>query len=441
MQSNGGLGTADRAIENPVSTLMSGPAAGVIAQLAISGLAGIADVIGMDIGGTSTDISVVLGATPQMRSEFDIEFGTVVGFPMIDITSIAAGGGTIAWRDDGGLLHVGPKSAGAMPGPACYSKGGTEPTLTDAHVVIGRLNQFALLGGTVQIDAGLARSTVKALGTRCGLGLESMAAGIIALVASNISSTVRQMTVERGLNPRELTLVAYGGGGPTLSCDVAAELEVPAILVPRYPGLTSAFGLLLTDIRHDLVRTLLNRNDEVSADAVADEFERLIDQGNAKLAEENIPVARRRFELAADLRFIGQTHELTIPLGTTYGREIHRALGEKLRIQHLAQFGHAPDGNQPVEIVTLRLAALGLLDRPDLGSPKDKTDPIPDSHRQLFTAGRWCDVPVFLRDDLGANGTIVGPSIIEQLDSTTVVLEGWQAFVLDSGSLLLTRRQ
>jgi N-methylhydantoinase A len=441
MQSNGGLGTAHSAIENPVSTLMSGPAAGVIAEIAISRMEGIANLIGMDIGGTSTDVSVVLDGTPLMRSEFDIEFGTVVGFPMIDINSIGAGGGTIAWLDNGGLLHVGPKSAGAMPGPACYGKGGAEPTLTDAYVATGRLNPTALLGGTMKIDAKLARSTVKALGTRCGLELERMAAGIVALIASNISSTVRQMTVERGLNPRELTLVAYGGGGPTLACDVAQDLEILTILVPRYPGLTSAFGLLLTDIRHDYTRTFLNRNDEVSADAVASEFDRLVGQGNAKLAAEDIPVARRRFELAADLRFIGQTHELTIPLGTKYGREIHATLGEKLRVQHLAQFGHAPDGNQPVEIVCLRMAAFGSLDRPSLGSAKVKVDPVPEWHRKLYAAREWRDVPVFLRDNLGRNATLTGPAIIEQLDSTTVVLEGWKTLVLGSGSLLLTRRQ
>lgn len=441
MQSNGGLGTADSAAKNPVSTLMSGPAAGVIAQIAISGIAGVTDLIGMDVGGTSTDISVVLAGTPQMRSEFDIEFGTVVGFPMIDINSIAAGGGTIAWLDEGGLLHAGPKSAGAIPGPACYGKGGTEPTLTDAYVATGRLNQFALLGGTMKINSELAHSTVEALGEHCRLEWRSMAAGIIALIASNVSSTIRQMTVERGLNPRELTLVAYGGGGPTLCCDVAEELEITKVLIPRYPGLTSALGLLLTDIRHDFINTFLWRNDEISADAVGKEFEDLIRRGDAKLAEENIPANRRRFELSADLRFLGQTHELTIALGTEYGPQVHKSLGEMLRVQHLAHFGHAPDGDQPVEIVTLRVAAIGLLDRVDLGSVNEKTDPVPASRRELYAAGRDCEVPVFLRDDLGANAVIVGPAIIEQLDSTTVLLQGWQAIVLSSGSLLLTRRE
>lgn len=439
MQSNGGLGTAESAIENPVSTLMSGPAAGVIAQVDIAEAAGIRNLVGMDIGGTSTDISVVIDGEPQMRSEFDLEFGTVVGFPMIDINSIAAGGGTIAWIDDGGLLHSGPRSAGAMPGPACYGRGGTEPTLTDAYVTSGRLDREVLLGGHMTIDAVLADRAVESLGDRLGLNRQQMAAGIIRLTVSNVASAIREMTVEQGINPRDLTLVAYGGGGPTLSCDVAEDLEIPTVLVPRYPGLTSASGLLLTDVRHDFVRTFLQRNDEATVEDVQHEFNALIALGDAKLGHENISADRRRFELAADLRYIGQTHELTIAFGQVYGEELHRGLSDVLRVDHLKQFGHAPDGVVPVEIVSLRVAAIGAVDRVDFGVTEVGAAAAPTGMRPLHLAGAWHNAPLYDRAELRVGTEIPGPAIIEQLDTTTVVTVGWHAHVHPSGSLLLRR--
>lgn len=439
MQSNGGLGTAGSAIDNPVSTLMSGPAAGVIAQVAIAKSEGISNLVGMDIGGTSTDVSVIVGGSPQLRAEFDIEFGTVVGFPMIDISSIAAGGGTVAWLDQGGLLHSGPQSAGAMPGPACYGRGGDQPTLTDAYVVTGRLNRERLLGGHMAIDASLADGAVTRLAATAGLERESMAAGIIALTVSNIAAAIREVTVERGINPRDLTLVAYGGGGPTLACDVALELEIPSVLVPRYPGLTSASGLLLTDIRHDYQRALLERDDETEPMSVAAAFKELIDLGDAKLAHEHIAPAMRRFELSTDLRYVGQTHELTVALGTVYDAQTHGRLGDLLRAEHLKQFGHAPDGPAPVEIVNLRVAAIGSVPRPDFGRVEDGPLPAPIGTRSLWLNDRRSEVAVYDRAALRSGNRLRGPVILEQLDTTVVVPEGWAAAVRPSGTILVTR--
>lgn len=437
MQSNGGLGTADSAIAKPVSSLMSGPAAGVIAQVAIAASSSIDDLVGMDIGGTSTDLSVVLDGRPQMRDEYDIEFGTVVGFPMIDIHSIGAGGGTIAWLDEGGMLHAGPRSAGAQPGPACYQRGGTEPTVTDAHVVAGRLSPGGLLGGRMAISVDAARAAVGELGERCGLSAEDMAAGIVTLTVSHIAAATRQLTVERGVNPRELTLVAYGGGGPTLACDVAEELEMPRILIPPHPGLTSAMGLLLTDIRHDVQRTFLERSDEVDAGAVAAAFADLVAEADVELEREAIGVERRAFALAADLRYVGQTHELTVPLGDAYDEATHEALHERLRTEHLAQYGHAPDGPQPVELVSLRVAAFGLMTRPDLGRAPEAPPPTPVGTRSLYVAGAWQDAAVYRREQLGAGARLSGPAIVEQLDTTTVLLSGWSAEVDAIGTMLL----
>ena len=439
MLSNGGLATAASAIANPVSTLVSGPAAGVIAQVAIARAAGINDLVGMDIGGTSTDVSVVLGGVPAMRPEYDIEFGTVVGFPMIDISSIGAGGGTVAWLDKGLMLHCGPRSAGAEPGPACYERGGTEPTVTDAHVVVGRLHPERLLDGAMPISAGAARRAIEDLANRCGLDVEAMAAGIIVLTVSNVAGAVRQLTVERGVNPRELTLVAYGGGGPTLACDVAEELEIPTVLIPPHPGLTSAAGLLMTDIRHDFQRTLLKAASSCGWSDVAEAFRTLIARGDTVLEREGVERPRRVFELAADLRYIGQTHELTIALGGDYTKQTHSRLSELLRMEHEARYAHAPEGEQDVEIVTLRVAALGRMPRFALDRAPERGSAKPENSRRLYLKDRWHDAPVFRRAMLPEGSRVSGPAIIEQMDSTTVLLPTWEGIVDSAGNLLIRR--
>jgi N-methylhydantoinase A len=318
-------------------------------------------------------------------------------------------------------------------------KGGDQPTLTDAHVVTGRLNRERLLGGHMIIDASLAEAAIARLGKRIGLSTEAMAAGIITLTVSNISAAIREMTVERGVNPRDLTLVAYGGGGPTLACDVANDLEIPAILVPRNPGLTSASGLLLTDIRHDYVRTFLRRNDNVTAGDVQRIFGELIALGDAKLQHENIRPDDRLFELAVDLRYVGQTHELKVAVGDRYDEARHAGLSEALRIDHLKQFGHAPDGIQPVEIVSLRVAAIGRVPRAEFGKVEAKPVPLPIATRSIHVGGSRFDTPVYSRETLGDGNRLTGPSIIEQLDTTTVVTPGWSGAVLPSGSILFKK--
>lgn len=437
MRSNGGLATADSAIANPVSTLMSGPAAGVIAQVALAAESGIHDLVGMDVGGTSTDVSVVLDGEPQMRDEFDVEFGTVVRFPMIDIHSIGAGGGTIAWLDEGGMLHAGPRSAGAEPGPVAYRRGGTEPTLTDAHLALGRLNPAGLLGGELEISKVAAEDAIAELGGRVGLGKEEMAAGIVTLAVTNIAAAIREITVERGVDPRGLTLVAYGGGGPNLACEVAAELGMTRILVPPYPGLTSAAGLLLTDIRHDIVRTYLRRDDECGWEEIAAAFDELAAEGTARLAREGIPPERREFELAADLRYLGQTHELGVSFGSRYDEGIHRSLSERLREAHLARFGYAPDDEGAVELVSLRVAATGVMSRPRFEIEPAEGEPRAVASRELFLGGTRRTCPVFRRPELAVGSRVEGPALIEQLDTTTFLADGWVGRTEANGSLIL----
>lgn len=453
MLSNGGLATAETAIAAPAYTLGSGPAAGVLAQLALgSGAAagvmaqlalsqatGITNIIGMDIGGTSTDVSLIYGGQPYLKGEFELEFGTTVSYPVIDINSIGAGGGTIAWVDGGGMLHSGPQSAGADPGPASMQRGGTEPTVTDANVLLHRLNPAYLLGGALELSEDAARQAVARVGDRLGLDPVEMAGGILTLTVSNIVYAIRQRTIERGLDPREFTLVAYGGAGPLHAAEVATELDIPRVLIPPYPGVTSATGLLLTDIRHDLVSTYLHTATPGGGRNVAERLAELAAQGRARLAGEGVPEERIRFAYAADLRYLGQTHELTVPLPDEYTEETHSQLSSLLREVHQKEFGHAPEGDEPIEIVNLRVAAIGELDRPRFPELAALGEPRPVGEREVYFADGWLTVPVYDRARLGQGTRVAGPAILEQFDSTTVIPPSWLGEVDAIGNLMLRR--
>lgn len=438
MLSSGGLATADEAIALPGFTLESGPAAGVLAQKVIGEAAGFENIIGMDIGGTSTDISIIYQGRPYLKNEVDIEFGTVVAYPMIDINSIGAGGGTIAWVDKGGLLHVGPQSAGSDPGPACQQKGGTEPTITDANVTLHRLNPKFLLGGRVKISEDAAREAVEKVGRKINLDVTQMAKGIIDLAVSNVASAIRQHTIERGLDPREFALIAYGGAGPLHAIEVAAEIGTRTVLVPPSPGVTSAIGLLLSDIRHDTVSTFLRPASTATPEEVNAIYEELKEKGRKKLVAEGITPDRMSFVYSMDLRYIGQTHELTITLPcTTYDREASQKLPSLLHESHLREFGHAPDLDEPIEIVNLRLACLGLIDRPQL--PEIPVGPLPQpvTKYSVYMKDGWHETPIYERTKLHRDNVIPGPAIIEQLDSTTLILPGWTGTIDRLGNIIL----
>jgi len=438
MASNGGLATADACVESPAHTLLSGPAAGVMAQVALLNRVGIENAIGMDIGGTSTDVSIVHRGHPRFRTEFELEFGTTVSFPVIDINTIGAGGGTIAWVDPAGMLRVGPQSAGANPGPACLQQGGTEATITDANVVLHRLNPKWLLGGRIEVSETAAREAIATNADVLGMSIDGLAEGIVTLAVSNIVLAIRQLTVERGLDPREFTLVAYGGAGPLLATTVATELDVGQVLVPRFPGLTSALGLHYSDIRHDFVRTYLRP----SADSVLSEFQgaflELAQRGLDLLKREGIPLEHVLIRYSADLRYVGQTHELNVQLPEDL-EVAHRSLSDLLRGAHLQEFGHAPDVSQPLEIVNLRVACFGMIERPEISPIDSKPIPEPIASRDIRISGAWTSTPIYSREDLGKGAELSGPCVIEQTDTTTIVPEGWNLKVDETGDLILTR--
>ncbi len=442
MASNGGLSTTAAALRRPAYSIGSGPAAGVVAQIAIAaasdsdGSVHYPNLIGMDVGGTSTDISIVAGGLPSLRSELELEFGTTIAYPVIDIGSIGAGGGTIAWIDRGGMLQLGPQSAGADPGPACLGRGGAEPTVTDANVILGRQNPWELAGGSVQLHPKLAKDAVEELGGRLGLDGASMASGIIELAVANIVFAIRQRTVERGLDPRDFALLAYGGGGPLLAAAVAEELGVSTVLVPPNPGVTSALGLLLTDVRHDIAMTFLRENRITPAAQVAAAYDELERSAVTILGREGFRDDRIVVTYSADLRYVGQTHELNIIIPRPYTESVHSRLSELLAERHHREFGHAPGPETPVEMVNLRVSGIGRIDHPALPAVSAAPSPEPVARRGVFHK-EWLDTPVYWRDGFGRGTRIEGPSVVEQLDATTLIPPGWSAEVDAIGSMVL----
>jgi N-methylhydantoinase A len=439
MLSSGGLATTEVANSLPAYTLASGPAAGVLAQVALCKAMGIEHLIGMDIGGTSTDISLVHAGAPYRKDEFELEFGTVVSYPVIDIDSVGAGGGTIAWVDEGGLLHVGPQSAGAVPGPACMQRGGTEPTVTDANVLLHRLNPTYLLGGRVPLSEERARAAIAELGRRLDLDPIGMAQGVLDLTTATIVHAIRQRTVERGLDPREFALLAYGGAGPLHAADVAEDLGVSQVIVPTSPGVLSALGLLQADMRHDFVTTVLRLSGEVEPTELCRTFRELSERGLERLNSEGIPRDRMHVLHAMDLRYEGQTHELTVQLPGEYSGAVHSDLPSLLREAHRREFGHAPEGVEEIEIVNLRVACIGELDRPAFPAIMAGPPPLPIEERQVLFGEGWVSTPVFARTDLRSGNRQAGPAIVEQVDSTTVIPPGWECRVDELGSLILRR--
>src|SRR5438067_5339404 len=314
MEASGGLMTVATAREKPVHTVLSGPAGGVVASPHVAQLSGCADIITMDMGGTSTDISLVLDGRPQVTREASLA-GTPIRIPVIDINAIGAGGGSIAWIDEGGALRVGPHSAEAVPGPACYGRGGAEPTVTDANLVLGRLGPDTRLGGELALDVDAA---MRAIGERIagppGLDLVAAAAGILRVANATMARGIRVVSVERGHDPRGLVLVPFGGAGPMHGSPLARELGIPRLLVPPTPGILCALGMLVADLRHDLVQTHLAAHRDLSADAARAILDPMLEEARRLLDADRVPDERRRIEMRVDLRYIGQSYELPIPL-------------------------------------------------------------------------------------------------------------------------------
>jgi N-methylhydantoinase A len=428
-QSNGGVIGFATAAAMPVRTVLSGPSTGVVGAQAIGRAAGFPDLITFDMGGTSTDVALLQDGQCKLASEATVH-GYPIKAPMLDIHTVGAGGGSIAYIDAGGLLKVGPRSCGADPGPVCYDKGNREPAVTDANVVLGILNPEYLLGGRMAIRRELAVEAVQGLADRLKLGLMETAQGILSVVTANMARAIRVISVQRGHDPRQYTLTAFGGAGPLHAARLARELDMRRVLVPANPGILCAMGLLLTDLRADFAVTrLLPAKDSALAE-LAEGFAALATQANRWFEQEGIEAADRRLTRTVDMRYHGQNYELGIALpdGATMA-----TLTALFAEAHRQRYGFATD-EDPVEIVTLRLEANGVVRKAEL---KTHPEAGPDAsgaiatNREIWLAETkgFVSTPIYARERLRPGHRFAGPAIVEQMDATTLVPPGMTARV------------
>jgi N-methylhydantoinase A len=442
-QSNGGVIGFDAAARMPARTLLSGPSTGVVAAQVIGRAAGFSNLITFDVGGTSSDVALLENGVCGVSSEASVH-GYPIKAPMLDIHTVGAGGGSIAYVDSGGLLKVGPRSAGADPGPVCYGRGNSEPTVTDANVVLQTLNPVSLLGGRMPVQRELAVAAVEKLASQIGLGTFETAQGIISVVTANMAKAIRVISVQRGYDPRDYALFAFGGAGPLHAARLAAELEMNRVIVPRTPGALCAMGLLLTDLRADFAVSRLLPLALPALPEIAAGFEQLREQADRWFQQEGLSHDRRVVSLSADMRYAGQNYELAIRVDSDAiqtGRI--DALAAAFAAAHQQRFGFAA-APETIQIATLRVEASGIVPKAtlDVASPVAGNDVTPKSTRDVYFPehGGFVPTPVYERFDLPAGTILEGPAVIEQMDATTLVLPGTAARVDGHLNLILETR-
>jgi N-methylhydantoinase A len=441
MKSNGGVLSADEVVQQPITTVLSGPAAGALGAAVVAQAAGFDQIVTCDGGGTSTDVTVVLDGEPALTTE-----GSVGAYPskvpMIDVVTVGAGGGSIAWITPEGTLKVGPQSAGADPGPMCYGAGGEEPTITDAHLVLGRIPPH-LLGGEVPLSTDLARRGVEALAGRLGLGLEQAAAGILEISAWNQANALRQITVKRGLDIRDFSLVTFGGSGSLLACRLIDILGIRRVVVPLDPGNLSAYGLLTVDVRNDYVRTAVMRHSRLDVDQMLQLYVELTRAADHALAREGFDESERVFEGSADLRYFGQAYEVRIPWGAHHvSAETAERVVEAFHDEHRRLYGYdfRDDRRQEVEWVNLRVTGVGPIRKPALrrvadgGGAAAAQTGVRSVHVDAGVDASGSD-----RSRLGRGDLVVGPAVIEEFSSTIPIHSGFAATVDEFGNLVLAK--
>jgi N-methylhydantoinase A len=446
MASNGGVATPAMVAARPVTTLLSGPAAGVLGGAWSGALSGYDKLITFDIGGTSADIGIVTGGTFSEATARDTWIaGYPVLVPMIDIHTIGAGGGSIAHVDAGGAFKVGPQSAGARPGPAAYGHGGTEATVTDAHVTLGRLVPDNFLGGRMTLDAEAASRVVDGFATKVTMSRDEAALGILTVLNANMANAIRSRTVQKGLDPRDYALVAFGGAGPLHAADVAAMLDIPTVIVPPYPGITSAVGLLTTDLRYDAAATVFQTSDVPDLERLNALLTSLTGELAERFRADRLSLEAVSFARAGDLRYVGQGYELRVDfppgeLDETGLASVFEAFGA----QHEAEYGHRFE-ESPIEIVNVRVAATAEMEKitpPERVEVKE-VGPIgtrPCAFRAASAAEAgvvWADTPVWERRSLPLDRPVAGPAIILQEDTTTVVPPDATITAASAGNLIM----
>ena len=440
MQSNGGVVTADVAKRLPVQTLLSGPVGGTTAGVAINHtLESISrdGLICIDMGGTSFDVSMVVNEEAQVELESSID-GHDLLFPSVAIHTVGAGGGSVAEVVAGGL-RVGPRSAGAMPGPACYGRGGTEPTVTDANLLLGRLSIHARLCGDLELDSDKATQAVTVVGQKINMETTTLSEGIVKIADGNMANAIRELTVFRGLDPRDYALMAFGGAGPLHAVALAEELEISTVVVPAHAGVLSAWGMLQADYRVDLSAShsgLLGSLDQALLESLS---EKLSNDAKTTLSIEKTGVSSHEVSLAADLRYLGQEYTLTISIAN-FEEGWQDTLKKNFDDAYLIRFGHCNE-EEKVEMVNLRVTTIGYIQRIDHELTRAPENSSPISREQSWSGNDWADTPVYRRDSLPSNTPIDGPSMVLEPNATTYIPHGWQMRLHEQGHLLITKSE
>ncbi len=438
IKSNGGEATVANAAATPVQLALSGPTGAVVATRALARLTGIGNLVTFDMGGTSTDCSTVVDGREHITTAFEIEWGIPIQIPMIDIHSIGAGGGSIAWIDRGGMLRVGPQSAGADPGPACYGRGGRLPTVTDANVVLCRINPNYFLGGRMPLDESAAFAAIEHVAKPLRMATDVAALAIVQIANNNMLGALRAVLLQRGLDPRDFTLVASGGAGPVHTCDLMRLASIPRSLVPNSPAQFSAFGFILTDARVDKHRTVQQTSKSFSGERATGAMAALVDSAILELRAqgyaENIEIYR-----SLEARYLGQNHEFELSFpADEFNRDSVSDLWRRFHEEHENRFGFCIPG-ETIEIVHLKVVGVSVLKKPEmkplrhqLGTPKST-----GKRRVRFETG-WAEVPVYDRDNFGQGCRIIGPAVIEEASSATILCADQTLAVDPFGNLLIT---
>jgi N-methylhydantoinase A len=423
MQSAGGVTTIQGAVSRAAACALSGPAGGVVGAAHVGRSSNLGDLLTFDMGGTSTDVALIVDGEVQLTTE-NVVAGVPIRFPMVDIHTVGAGGGSIGWIDEGGALRVGPRSAGASPGPIAYGRGGSEPTVTDAHLMLGNISPATVFGGNVRLEIAAVRRAFAALGRKLRLSPDDCAAGIVAIADAEMTRALRRISVERGLDPRDFTLLAFGGAGPLHALGVAEELGGRRVAIPRACGVLSALGLAIGDLRRDGVRPLRGDLDVLDARAVRNSFAEL----ESEVLTELPGGTCRRF---ADLRYRGQAFELTVPADDWDG------VPERFHASHQRRYGFRTE-HEPLELVNVRVVATRTREVPTLRDVSQQRAGVA-SERQIYLDGAWRRVPVLARASLAPAASVIGPAIVEFPEATCLIRSGWRGTIDDVGTLTLER--
>jgi N-methylhydantoinase A len=445
MQSSGGVISSSRAADLPVRTLNSGPAGGVIGAQALMGAAGHQNVICTDVGGTSYDVALIRDGEILECAELDVGSRSVMGAG-IEIVSIGSGGGSVAWIDQRGALRVGPQSAGASPGPACFGRGGEHPTVTDAHLLLGHLDPDGFLGARMRLDVEAAQNAIEQyVCAPTGLSATEAADGILEIAGTNMSYAIRTLTVERGLDPRDFVMLAYGGGGGLFAIASAQELEIGTVIVPPAPANFSAWGILTADYREDVAKTTVRRLDEAVAGEVRGDLAELSERACGELAAHGFHPGAMATRFRADLRYAQQEHTVTIgldaasiPSDATFVDDLRR----RFTARHRELYGHGSEDAE-IELVTLRCRAVADVRRPTLPSMPAGDHPVPADHREVYfhELRDLVMTPVYDREKLRLGASVEGPAVIEEWTTTILVPPGWQALTDRFGNLVMDRSE